>query len=182
MNNKKITIGVDLDDVLSDLVTDWLSEYKNIYKENIMLDDIIGWPISNYVAKGNLIYDILDNNVDFENLPVNDKAIEGLKFLNDNFNLYIVTATCPQHYLSKWKWISKYFPFININKIIITSEKWILPLDFIIDDNPNTVEACEKVLITPLVFDKPWNRHINKSIERVNNWNDIIDYFREKIL
>ena len=80
----------------------------------------------------------------------------------------------------KCKWISKYFPMINIDDVIRIKDKSLLRVDVIIED-------CLKQLTSSIgeriCLDYPYNRSISKDynydICRASNWRDIIKYISD---
>ena len=94
------------------------------------------------------IYYLVFNDYDFWiNIPPMDNISGNIEFLNNTFDLYIVTY--PYQFLEnsikgKLYWIKKYLPFIRRHQIIFEDKKNSdhLNYDIIIDDNPDILEKA----------------------------------------
>lgn len=106
---------------------------------------------------------------------VYEDAIEVLKLLNEEYNLYIITSpwtSALNCYTEKIQWMGVHFPFIPLEKVIFTRDKWLVQCDYIIDDAPFYLERNDCDVIA---MDYEYNRHISVSY-RADNWKDIGTY------
>jgi len=177
--SKKISIAIDLDDTTNTLVDDWLVAYNKEYNDHLTIDDIKSWEIKDYVKPecGNNIFSITARNGWFDSLGIRNYAKEVIKFLTDNFEVYIVTAYHPGTCVDKHSWIKRNLPSIKNENIVFCIDKSIVNCDYLIDDrDKNIIEFKQKGII----FDKPWNRKLD-GYDRVKDWDDIRMYF-EKVL
>lgn len=57
-----------------------------------------------------------------------DDSVDGLKYLNDNYNVLIVSAATEFSVglVDKIYWLEKHFPFISKKQIILCGEKYLL--------------------------------------------------------
>lgn len=109
------TIGIDLDDCVADY---W---------------GAAGDPITKKVRE-HLMWD-KDFFLNLRPLPGAQGAIFDLQKLG--FDLYIVSqplAESPESYTEKAKWVQLHFPQLY-KKIILTQDKGLIKLDYLIDDN-----------------------------------------------
>lgn len=106
---------------------------------------------------------------------VYEDAIDVLKLLNDKYNLYIITSpwtSALNCYTEKVLWLMKHFPFIPLEKLIFTRDKWLVKCDYIIDDAPFYLERND---CKTIAMDYEYNRHILVNY-RADNWKDIGRY------
>lgn len=171
-----IRIGVDLDTTLNELEITWLERYNADYNDCLTVENMIDWDVSAYVKPecGYKVYDYLDEPGFFRNLGIKPGAREGMQFLWEHFEVYIVSAAHPNTVADKWGWIQEHLPFIPYEHFIALSRKDLLKLDYLIDDGPHNIEQFSG---TGIVFDMPYNRHLPDRYLRFSNWRDITDYF-----
>lgn len=145
MSEKKI-VHIDQDDVLCD--------YKGGYIKGIWEDPMRKYPQSKegfYLA--------------LEPLP---GAVEGVKFLQKHFEVYIATRPSYMNahcYTEKRIWVEKYLGLETCKNLGLTPNKNLLIGDYLIDDDPNW-----KFNGIQLVFGS----------EKYPNWESIINYFKKE--
>ena len=182
---KDITILVDMDDVLTDLITPWINMINKKYNINRSISSVTEWHLNNIFKKEinnglftrDDIYNILYEHELWDNVkPIKD-AQKSLKYLYDaGYNVIICTAT--DYKIAQYKFdncLLKYFPFINKKDIIITDRKELVRGDILIDD------SADNILKFPgygILFDKPHNKKLltdnyNNKI-RAKDWVDIM--------
>lgn len=111
----------------------------------------------------------------FRTAPVINESIEGLKYLNEKYNVLIVSSATefPQSLTEKVDWLNEYFPFISWKQIILCGEKKSIRGDIMIDDHPKNLNFFEGRRI---IYTQPHNLFINDAtLERVNGWKEIMD-------
>jgi 5'(3')-deoxyribonucleotidase len=178
----KPKIGIDLDDVLNNLVNVWIKKYNKFYNDKLKIEDIKTWDIQEYAKHGIKIFDILKEPGICYNLDPQPNSQKVIDFLQNHADVYIVTATYPDNFLDKVKWLNRYFPSIKINDIIICHNKSLLELDYLIDDNPKNMIGLKG---KGILFTKPWNLYLDDleldfDYIRKDNWIDIGKYFAEQ--
>lgn len=107
----------------------------------------------------------------FENIPVNEDAIEVVKKLSEQYEIFIVSAATefPNSLKEKLIWMEKHFPFITWKHIVFCGHKYMIQADYLIDDHEKNLYTFTG---TPLLFTAPHNLHIN-DFKRVNNWKEV---------
>ena len=105
-------------------------------------------------------------------LPPVDGAIEALKTISKEHTVFICTTPLDRFencVLEKYYWILDHIGFDWTKRLILTKDKTLIKGDILIDDKPEIIGNC-----TPqwehVLFDKPYNRHINNK-KRIN-WNN----------
>ena len=174
-----MTILVDLDDTIEQLLDALISRANEKYHENILLDEVNDWELTlpgHDVSKE----DILNcaNEPDFWNMvqPI-PGAAEALKhFMDEGHSVYIVTATRIEHIEKKMNdFLFRYFPFLSWDQVIITHRKQMIHGDVLIDDGVHNLEGGQ---YRKILFTAPYNRHFDAEAHgmmRVHNWEEIVE-------
>lgn len=145
MNTKKI-IHIDQDDVLCD--------YKGGYIKGVLEDPMVKYPQS---KEGFYL--------DLEPLP---GAVEGVKFLQKHFEVYIATRPSYMNahcYTEKRIWIEKYLGLETCKNLGLTPNKNLLIGDCLIDDVPWVGFKGKQILF---------------GSDEYPNWESVINYFKNK--
>jgi len=177
-------IGIDLDDVLNNLLEKWLKYYNTKYNDNLSYNEFCEeWDITKNIKPecGYDIYNFLSNKHLFYNLKIKDiNSIYVIRELVKHHDVFIITSYLPKHCVDKSRFINKYYPFINPKNIIFSNYKGFINVDYLIDDYyGNFYDFKGKKIL----YNAPYNQHYNNIDIRVNNWNDIKEYFiKEKLL
>lgn len=174
-------IGIDLDNVLNNLNQEWIKLYNNDYDDNLAIEDIKDWNLHKYVKCGKEIYDYLTSSL-FNKLKPLPHSVEVTQRLSEKYELFVVTATSPEHLDVKAKWLKKYFPHIPEENLISTTKKYLVNVSILIDDAPHNIESFPNATI---VLDYAWNRDLQVSNKhtnwRVYNWLEIEEVIKKLI-
>lgn len=109
----------------------------------------------------------------FRTAPVMEGSVEGLRYLNEKYKVYIVSSATeyPNSLLEKHEWLNEHFPFITWQQMIFCGSKEPVRGDLMIDDHPKNLDHFEG---TTFLFTQPHNFFIqNPKHVRVNNWDEI---------
>jgi 5'(3')-deoxyribonucleotidase len=167
-------IAIDMDDVLAKtthVIIDRINQQVNknytyqdlLYGDKTLKEEFYG----HYLANNTFLWE----PGFFENIPVNEDAVEVVRKLADQYEIFIVSAATefPNSLKEKLTWMEQHFPFITWKHIVFCGHKHMIQADYLIDDH-------EKNLLTftgtPLLFTAPHNLHIN-DFKRVNNWKEV---------
>lgn len=183
MNREAPIIGVDLDDVLWDLLKAWLDRYNDIADDNVLPTDIKSWDIAQYINNGTreMLFYILEQNDFWDTVkPIPESRVYLKELIDDGYDVNIVTAS--SYKILKPKMIRFYelFPFIKNRQVIVTERKQMIDLDVLIDDNP--ANLCDSSY-TKVLFDAPHNQWCNEQeigAVRLSNWKDVYEFIKEK--
>lgn len=177
MNRK--TIGIDLDQVLNDLNAKWIKYYNEEYHDSLTKEDIKSWGIEEYTKPecGKNIFKYLSIPGFFRDLEVQQNAQEVVKWLCENYEVYILSAS---HYAvcgDKGEWLQEFFPFIEYHNIMFCHNKSLVHLDYLIDDYGGNLEnfTGKKIL-----FDSHHNQTEDR-FTRAKGWLEIKNYFEEEL-
>jgi len=174
---KKLTILVDWDGTIEDIMTPWLDRINKKYTRSVTLDDLTCWDMTR--AYPGLSYSQIDEilyDPDFwrEVRPV-PGAAETMKRWREAGHTVLI-ATASHYYQLRPKtdyFLKEYFPFIDWHDVIVTHHKQMLKADVLIDDAVHNLVGGE---YAKLLLDAPYNREVDDAAEgiiRVRDWADI---------
>lgn len=175
----KKTVAIDMDNVIADIETNWIKLYEQEYGIRVEKEELLGKPedfaFPDPAAARSLIY----KPGFFRNAPVIEGAIEALKELQEDFEVYIVSAAMefPNSLPEKYDWLAEHFPFITWRNIIFCGDKSVIGTDFLIDDHLKNLDFHKGM---PILFTAGHNINITKHT-RVNNWAEAVNLLREHV-
>lgn len=167
------TILFDIDDVVANLITPWLSWYNWQYVDNLKKKDIKDWDISQYTVPscGEKIYDFVHDPRVYNLVKPIKGAKKTIKALRDKGNrVMFVTAVNWHNSGAKIKWLNSNGFKVKKEDYIESSDKSNVYGDLFFDDgwhNISNTIAKEAYLYT-----QPWNEKYEYN-KRVRNWSDI---------
>lgn len=181
---KNPIIGVDLDDVLWDLMSTWISRYNDMVDDNLTVEDIKSWDVAQYIKRGtegilNYIPQQNDFWEDVEPIPDSKEYLQQL--IKDGYLIYVVTASSHTNLKEKMSRFYSLFPFIEEEHVVIIHRKQMMDLDMLIDDKPGNLEDANYLKV---LFDRPHNRSIDEnkiSAVRLKTWSEIYKYIKQEL-
>ena len=169
-------ILVDMDDVLECLLEAWLEYNNKKFNKDVKPDDIWEWDLSK-AYPGHTKEEVYSAELDegiwktVKPMPGADEALR--KLIADGHDLYIVTATLYETLRAKMdEVLFRYYPYLNWNQVIITSNKHLIKGDVLVDDGPHNLTGGE---YRKILFSAPHNRTFDeKSVGavRVSTWEE----------
>lgn len=165
-------ILVDMDGVLADVYSQFIAlEYKDS-GIRLNVEDMYGKTESE-------AFPSFEKHVRskgfFRTVPVIPGSIEGLKYLNEKYNVLIVSSATefPRSLGEKQEWLNEHFPFISWEQMIFCGRKDSIKGDFMIDDHPKNLLTFEH---ERYLFTQPHNVYVpDNNYHRVSDWKDIVD-------
>jgi len=176
---KKLTILVDMDDVLENLVECWLAEIELRFGISIPIEDIKTWDIASFfpTLTKEQVFSPLSDDEFWDKLTPLLGASECLSILiNDGHTVRIVTASYYETLPAKMKWLFKHYPFLKWEDVIVAYDKKIINGDVLIDDGIHNLEGAP---YKKILFSRPYNIDYDaesNGMVRVRSW---IDIYRE---
>jgi 5'(3')-deoxyribonucleotidase len=159
----QITIALDLDSVLADVMYTWVEEYNIIFNTSIKKQDIIEWHIHNILPQSevfihNLFTYVWKNR--WKDIPPTSNDISTVTYLlqNAGFRISIITKRdrATISFVSNWLDLHNIY-FDDIVFILDNSSKAYYPFFLLVDDSPyNAVDILYPRKI--VIFDQPWNK------------------------
>jgi 5'-nucleotidase len=166
----KKRIILDMDGVLADVYKQFIA-----FEEN---ESGIKIPIE--TLKGKEEYEAFKNGRKhvnskgfFRNAPLMDDCVEVLKKLNENYEVFIVSAATefPNSLVEKHAWMAEHFPFITWQQIVFCGSKSVVQGDIMIDDHYKNLDNFKGQTI---LFTQPHNDgHADRGHTRVRTWQEI---------
>lgn len=173
---KRLTILVDMDDTIEDLLGAWVSYLNTKYGTSVQKDEVTQWDISQAFPMLNKtqVYEPLYLDSFWRSVKPIDGAAETLqKLMANGHRVLIVTTSAYQTLYTKMEEVLfRYFPFLTWNDVIITSHKQLVNGDVLVDDGTHNLEGGKYLR---LLMDAPHNRAYNaekNGMIRVYNWNE----------
>ena len=176
---KKKTIAIDMDGVLADIDAQLIDHYNKVYGTTLSKESIKGLTSEDAFNGRDLLYEVLNTENFFRTLPVMPDAVESLLELQENFEIFIVSAATefPISLAEKMAWLAEHFPFIKWDNIILCGSKRIINTDFMIDDHCKNLDYC---MGKPIMFTAFHNVNQNHHL-RVNNWKEAVAVLNETL-
>ena len=174
--NRKLTILVDVDNVLENLNDAWVNAVNDKYGTSVSPNDIASWDIEKYFEglSRTQVFSQLHDKDFWETLkPIDDAPDYLKKLIDDGHQVVLVTSSHPDTIGYKYRFIIKYFPYISFKDIIFTSKKQMVLGDVMIDDAPHNLEGGKYI---GLLMYSPHNRSYDaeaNGFTRVDNWEQI---------
>jgi 5'-nucleotidase len=165
-------IAIDMDDVLADITTRLIeitNERRNTnYQKDQLKDPVI---FQEYYAEYKQVRECLYETGMFRNLPVFEDAQDVVKKLQEQYEVFIVSAATefPKSLTEKLEWLEEHFPTIGWQHTVFCGHKHMIKADYLIDDHEKNLVKFEG---TPLLFDAPHNYHL-EGYQRVYSWKEI---------
>lgn len=173
----KKSIAIDMDGVIADIEINLVEWYQNETGIITTKDTIRGLRDEEAFPDQAVLYKILNSPSFFRTIPVMDKAIETVKSLMEDYEIYIVSAAMefPLSLFEKREWLSEHFPFISWKNIIFCGDKRVIDTDFMIDDYCKNLDFCKG---QPLMFTAFHNVKLNHH-PRINHWIEVPALLKE---
>jgi uncharacterized protein len=190
-------IGVDLDEVLADLLSAFLIYYNNKHHTALKKGDFHSyrWWETLHCSREEAIAEVYQFwNTHYANiiLPVKD-AVETTKSLANQHQLVIITSRQIDFKEKTNEWIKKYFPGVFSGMYFtnhlaksgrIQSKSEIchkLRVDLLIEDDLDHALHCAAAKTHVLLLDAPWNKLALSPpcISRVSSWHEVAQVVTE---
>ena len=176
MDKKKITVALDLDGVIWDLVNPWVDEYNRVCNDNLLYEDIKHYDLSKVMTKApdGKYWWFLEQPYFWDLVEPFGNSFKYMKKMNKEFNLFIATKTHYDLYKMKVEKLLEAFPFLKYNQIICISNKSLLDVDFLVDD---CIENLKGGKFIPIVLDAPYNK--NCDFLRAKDLKEVYELIKE---
>lgn len=174
----KKTIGIDMDGVLADIESHWLNLYERDYGIRLSAEIFKGVKESDAFPDKTAVEKYVFTPGFFRTLPVMEGAVEAVKKLAEDYEIYIVSAAMefPLSLFEKREWLTEHFPFISWKNIIFCGDKSVIATDYLIDDHCKNLDYCKG---TPIMFSAGHNANLNHHV-RANSWSEVLTLMEEQ--
>lgn len=179
-----MTILIDIDDVLNNLLECWLKCLNTKYQYNVKPEEVIDWNIRKFfpTLTSEQIFEPLNDIEFWKTVTPKKDAPKYLKQLFDEKNnIYLCTSTYYKNIQSKFEYfIKKYYPFIEWDKVIVAHNKQMINADILIDDGIHNLVGGN---YTKILFAAPHNKGLDREIKKygiikVESWKEIYDIIK----
>lgn len=172
-----MTILVDMDEVLDQLLQAWIPYLNKKYGMDVDPEDVTGWWVTDFYPglTRKQVYGALKDEELWATVKPVPGASEGLrKLMADGHEIFVVTNSDYRTVKIKMETVLfRYFPFLSWDNVILTAKKQMIRGDVLIDDGIHNLEGGD---YHKLLMDAPHNRAYDAGIHgmyRVFNWEDI---------
>lgn len=173
---KRLTILVDMDDTIEDLLGAWVFYLNTGYGTAVHKDEITQWDISQSfpTLTKEQVYEPLYLDSFWHSVKPIDGAAEALQMLiaSGHRVLIVTTSTYQTLHTKMEEVLFRYFPFLSWNDVIVTAHKQLVNGDVLVDDGIHNLENGKYLR---LLMDAPHNRTYNaekSGMIRVHNWDE----------
>jgi 5'(3')-deoxyribonucleotidase len=163
-----------VDDVVADLMSQWLKVYNSDHDDKLEEKDITSWHIGTHTKIGDLMYSYLTPGLYDSIVPVKDSLLGVEKLRDLGYRVIFVTSFIHALAGRKYQWLQDYGFIHDIYDYVEARDKSLIKYDYLIDDNPeNVINAADW---SGMVFTRTWNIGLSGRI-RFDNWQDVVSYF-----
>lgn len=174
---KKKSIAIDMDGVLADIEAQFVKWYTEKFGVTITYEQMIGKPEAAAFPEQDAIREFVLSPGFFRTLPLMPGAVETVKALMENFEVYIVSAAMefPQSLSEKLEWLNEHFSFITWKNIVFCGDKSLIGTDYMIDDHIKNLDYFRGKTI---LFHAAHNVNVTHH-SRVKSWTEAKDLLHE---
>ena len=170
---KNITIGIDFDDVLSDLNSRAIEMANEEYGFGLELKDINSWENTEKASVIKKYYKMADV---YKRQHVTEETKQLFQKIRNEGEVFIVTAIAPEFMSFRHQQIKEAFPDFPDENIIMGKQKHLIKFDIILDDCPDNVFRSTSSF--PVLMRKPWNNDVTGLLS-VNTLDDFLQLIHQ---
>jgi len=174
--NKKLIIALDVDDVILDLVSNWIRIYNRDFNNSVRKEDVNSWDIGAIVRPEDrgAMYEYASNAEIFNTAPPVIDALEGVNLIK-SYGHRVIYATANNPFGCKLPWLIKHKFLDSEDDLVTAYDKSLILADYLIDDKYDNVLAFKG---KSYLFSQPWNEGLSFH-NKVLNWRNIISKIKE---
>jgi len=175
IEKKRKTIAIDMDGVLANVEPQLVKFYNDMYGASLTLEGIQGLSGAEAFPEDKIARKVVNAPGFFRTLEVMPGAIEAVKQLMEDYEVYVVSAATefPLSLHEKYEWLQEFFPFIDWRHIVLCGDKSIIDTDYMIDDYCKNLDVFKgKTLMFHAYHNTQLDHHF-----RVRGWSDVLDWF-----
>lgn len=169
-----ITILIDIDDTIEDLLAAWCRWLNDLYGLNVKPDEVTDWDVAKFfpTLTKEQVFEPLHTDYFWKTVEPKDEAVKYVKqLIDDGFNVYLCTTTDYRNVKPKYEYIIlKHFPFIPWRQVIVAGHKQMIKADFLIDDGVHNHEGGDYFKILVSAPHNRWYDAEANGMVRSENW------------
>ena len=169
-------IIIDMDGVLADTYFKFVDRYEERFGRRPPREELLGKKVYDLPGGADIRNGMYEEGF-FRDVPIIAGAAEVVKELYANYEVFIVTH-CTEFrnsFIDKYEWLEEHLPFVHYSRIVFCGDKSIVHGDYCIDDK---VRNLRLIGGTGLLFNSWDNALDDGGFHRVDNWQEVRDYFR----
>lgn len=179
---KKLTILVDMDDTIEELLPAWIKYLNEFYGTGVQISDVTDWDVS--AAFPSLtreqVYAPLYRDEFWDLVKPMCRSREVLqRLIADGHHVLVITTSNYQTIRAKMERVLfRYFPFFTWDDVIVTARKQLVKGDVLIDDGVHNLVGGD---YAKLLMSQPHNMRYDAAgsgMVRVDSWDDIYRVIR----
>ncbi|MBJ7536292.1 5' nucleotidase, NT5C type [Marinomonas transparens] len=175
---RKKRIAIDMDETICDSLIRHIEWYNHTFSAALTKEDTAGTRIYHVIPVEHVeVVRAHPHHPDFfRDLDVFDDAIDSIKILSEQYEIFFVTAAMeyPSSFQAKHDWLKKHFPFISELNFVFCGDKSIINADYLIDDTPKHLDGFDG---EGLLFHAFHNMNA-EGYQRVHSWTEILEKLR----
>jgi len=177
--NKELIVALDVDDVVLDLVPNWIRIYNRDFNNSVKEEDIHSWDIGAIARPEDreAMYEYCNNVEIFDTAPPVINALEGVNLIK-SLGHRVIYATANNPFGCKLPWLIKHKFLDSKDDLVTAYDKSLILADYLIDDKYENVLAFKR---KAYLFSQPWNEGLAFQ-SRVLNWKNIISKIKERTM
>jgi 5'(3')-deoxyribonucleotidase len=176
----RLRLGIDLDGVVADFNTGWITRYNEDFAAEIPFDAVTFWDglhsLTHFEDMGGFWRWASDHGGGslFRHLDTYDDAVPALDRLAKRHDIVILTTKPRWAIHDTFAWIAEHR--IPTREVHILEKKWTVACDVYLDDAPHQVEAIHAARPDAVTvrFVRPWNEPVEGTSE-VRSWAEFQD-------
>ena len=169
---------IDMDDTIENLCTALVPFLNKRHGTNVKYEDVNEWDLTKafpMLSKAEVFAPFYEDEFWSIVQPL-PGAQDGIKNLIDKgHDVFIVTSSFYETLRAKMdELLFKYFPYLNWDQVIITSNKQMIHGDVLVDDGVHNLIGGDYIGV---LYDAPHNRSFNEKeygIARVHDWDEVV--------
>lgn len=175
-------ILIDMDGVLADFDTEFLQRWRTRHPDKLYIpleERTLFYVKDQYPEELKpLVLEILLESSFFREMTPMPGAKEALGEM-ERLGLQVFICTSPlSAYMNcvseKYQWVEHYLGPAWVKRIILTKDKTLVKGDYLIDDKPVITGVESHPSWEHILYDRPYNRNINKKRITWMTWKDIL--------
>lgn len=174
-------VGLDVDDVLLNLMDRWLELYNEEWDDNLAKRDVTTWDFFEHVRPecGKKIYDFLVPSI-YEGVEALEGAAEFVQAIRDLGHIPVYVSSCGLPPLEPVTAEAKMARLLDLDiallgdEFIASRDKSKAPVNFLLDDGLHNIEAFQNGLA--VIFDQPWNHSVMTPYSRARSYDDALSF------
>ena len=175
-------ILVDMDGVLADFDAEFLQRWRGRHPDKLYIpieERTTFYVKDEYPAELKpLVAEILLESSFFRHMLPVPGAKEALEEMQaSGLEVFICTGPLAAYQncvVEKYAWVEEYLGPSWVRQVILTKDRTLLKADILIDDRPSITGAVDPPEWEHILYDRPYNRGINKKRITWDNWRKIL--------